>query len=290
MDTATSFLAAYEVATQTARSVDAEERTRLHDVLHNILRTAHDAWPQLVIPDDRFLAYVAERVPRSGDLIEQLAQLHAADLFLCCACAEGSERAMALLQASLFPGLVRALVRVGVEPDRRHEVLGELIPHLFVADQRLPRIASYRGTGPLLGWLRAVAVRRALAGVQKTTQDDHALAVQPGTLDLEAQYLKAQYGPLFETAFAEALRSLSLRQRNLLRRHLLDGLRIDDLAVIHHVHRATVARWIERAREDLAARVYQQLAEQLGLPQGELQSLLRAIRSHIDISLGKLLF
>lgn len=295
MDVAPPFLIALAAASQTAPAYSAQDHAQLNAVLHRILQAAHAAWPSIDLADDRFLAYVAERVIPSPsvipfpDLVQHLEQLHASDLFLCCACAEGNDRAIAQLQATTFPILDRALARIGIDAQRRHEVLGELIPHLFVADDRKPRIASYRGKGALQGWLRAVAVRQALASVPQVHEDDRALAMQPGTFDLEAQYLKTQYGPLFEAAFADALRSLTLRQRNLLRRHLFDGLRIDDLALIHRVHRATVARWIERAREDLALHVYQQLSKQLGLAQGELQSLLRAIRSHIDLSLSKLL-
>lgn len=293
MDVATPFLNALTVASQTELAYSAQDHAQLNAVLHRILQAAHAAWPSIALADDRFLSYVAERVIPSPsvipfpDLMQRLEQLHTSDLFLCCACADGNDRAIAQLQATTFPMLDRALARLGIDPQRRYEVLGELIPHLFVADDRKPRIASYRGKGALQGWLRAVAVRHALASVPQLQEDDQALAVQPGTFDLEAQYLKTQYGPLFETAFADALRSLSVRQRNLLRRHLFDGLRIDDLALIHHVHRATVARWIERAREDLARYVYQQLSKQLGLQQKELQSLLRAIRSHIDLSLSK---
>jgi RNA polymerase sigma-70 factor (ECF subfamily) len=289
MNYATQFLTAHAASERTGVALDDAERKRLGDALDNILREAKTKWPSIALCESRFLTYLAERTAASTDLVQQLGSLHAVDLYLCCACVDGNERAILHLQEAYFPGIERALARTGVDPTRRKEVQGELIAHLFVADGRSPRIASYRGTGPLQGWLRAVAVRRALATTPEAVQEDRALANQPGTLDLEAQYLKAQYGPLFESAFAAALRSLSPHQRNLLRRYLLDGLRIDDLAVIHRVHRATVARWIERAREDLAQRVYERLAKQLGLPQGELRSLLRAIHSQINISLGKLL-
>jgi RNA polymerase sigma-70 factor (ECF subfamily) len=287
MNLATQFLAAHAALHKTNVDVDDAARARLGEALDRILQQAKAKWPALAIPDARFLTYLAQRT--AADPVRGLDALHAADLYLCCACSDGNERAILDLQEAYFPGVERALARTGIDATRRRELQGELIPHLFVADGRSPRIASYRGTGPLQGWLRAVAVRRALATAAAAQSEDRALADQPGTLDLEAQYFKAQYGPLFESAFASALRSLSPHQRNLLRRHLLDGLRIDDLALIHRVHRATVARWIERAREDLAARVYERLAKQLGLPQGELRSLLRAIRSHINISLGNLL-
>ena len=71
--------------------------------------------------------------------------------------------------------------------------------------------------------------------------------------------------------------------------HYIDGLNIDRIGVVFHVHRATVARWIAGAREQLHERTMAEVASGLALSQEELESLLRVVRSSLDLSLRALL-
>ncbi|MDQ3367331.1 MAG: hypothetical protein M3680_18055 [Myxococcota bacterium] len=70
---------------------------------------------------------------------------------------------------------------------------------------------------------------------------------------------------------------------------MLDGLGIDQLARQHAVHRATAARRIEAAREDVLGGTQRALVRSLRLSCGQLASVIRLIRSGLDVSLPRVL-
>jgi hypothetical protein len=61
------------------------------------------------------------------------------------------------------------------------------------------------------------------------------------------------------------------------------------LAAAYDVHTNTIARWLGRARQTLEAKVKQGLAGRLALNEEQLASVLRLIRSQLDVTLGRLL-
>ena len=81
-----------------------------------------------------------------------------------------------------------------------------------------------------------------------------------------------------------------MRQRNLLRQHILDELTIDDLARLYRVHRATCARWLADARADLGKHTRKKLVVALGLAnKDDMDSMLRFLDSDIELSISKIL-
>jgi RNA polymerase sigma-70 factor len=119
-----------------------------------------------------------------------------------------------------------------------------------------PKIADYAGRGELVGWLRVTATRKALSLLRKTNReeslDDVLLDHWPDTGgDPSEQHLRAKYAAELKRAIHQAFADLEVRQRNLLRQHILDELTIDDLARLYRAHRATCARWVADAREIL---------------------------------------
>jgi len=87
----------------------------------------------------------------------------------------------------------------------------------------------------------------------------------------------------------DALAELPPHDRSLLRLHYIEGLSLDRLAVMERVHRATVARWLSDARSTVLSRVRTLLAERLKLSGHEGESLLRFVRSRLDLSLRRAL-
>ena len=84
-------------------------------------------------------------------------------------------------------------------------------------------------------------------------------------------------------------RPYSDRERSLLRMSLIDGLSIDEIAPMYQVHRATVARWLEAARERLAAVTRSRLAQALKLEPDAVDSLLASVQNGFDLSLSQAL-
>jgi RNA polymerase sigma-70 factor (ECF subfamily) len=69
----------------------------------------------------------------------------------------------------------------------------------------------------------------------------------------------------------------------------VDELNVDQIGALFRVHRATAARWVVRAREALFDDTAKRLAEALGVLPEQLTSILDAVRSHVDVSLLRVL-
>ncbi len=220
---------------------------------------------------------------------------HPEDLALAEAARRGEPEAVRRLTTELLDEAARAVARIDPSSDFIAEVKQVLRERLLVSTPDRPaKLAEYTGQGPLVKWLRAVCVGTAInlrrGGHREHPVDEAAELEQraaPGNLELD--FIKARDGAVFKAAFAEAFASLSPEARNVLRLSVLEGLSIDQLGTLYGVHRATAARWLSKARESLAARTRDVAAERLRLAQPELDSLIRAIRSQLDVSLHRLL-
>jgi len=107
--------------------------------------------------------------------------------------------------------------------------------------------------------------------------------------DPTSALLKRRYRPEFEEALRVQLATLSPRDRGVLRLHLVDGLSIEKIAVVHGVHRATVARWIWTVGETLLAGVRRHFRETFGIVPRECDSLAHLVRSQIGLDLPRIL-
>jgi RNA polymerase sigma-70 factor (ECF subfamily) len=106
---------------------------------------------------------------------------------------------------------------------------------------------------------------------------------------VELQHMKRLYRAEFTVAFERALKALTVRDRNVLRLRYVDGLTHEQVAAIHQVHPITVARWQAKAVDVLLTEVRQALMTRLEIGSSELDSILRLVRSDIDITLRGLL-
>lgn len=82
--------------------------------------------------------------------------------------------------------------------------------------------------------------------------------------------------------------ALSVRERNLLRQRFADGIRIDQLAGLYGVHVATIGRWLAGAREQVYVVTRDILLERLRIGHAEFDSILRVVRSQLDLSISAL--
>jgi hypothetical protein len=116
--------------------------------------------------------------------------------------------------------------------------------------------------------------RRALAS------DLAARSLLDGTFeDAELEALKRRWAAEFKEAFAEAVASLTSKQRNVLRYHAIDQLTIDQIGSLHGVHRVTAFRWVEQARAAILVATRAALKARLDLSESEPGSVLGAIAS-----------
>lgn len=258
---------------------------RLAETLAALVGAARAAWPQVDLDEARFIEHLRRRAP------DTLEELRAADLYLACACLAGDTVALATLDAKIITGIDKAVAGVDASPAFIDEVRQAVREKLLVG--AAPRLAEYSGHGSLLAWARTVAVRLALnlkREVVREVADDEVLSAMPfAGRDLELDYVRAQHREDFVAALVESLKALDQRQRNLLRLSYVDRLSIDQLGAMYGAHRATAARWLTDARNELLTGTRARLAERLRLTQSDLTSLLEALRSNLEISLGPLL-
>ena len=226
---------------------------------------------------------------------EPLPTTHATDIYLACACAGGDRAAIALLEQRHLAPVRGSVARYQGSPDFVDEVLQELRSKLLLPPS--PRIARYAGRGPLGAWVRVAASRVAI-DLLRTSEPaaPGSLEAQPEALadaDLgpEVQILREVYREAFQESMKAALAALSPKDRNLLRRHLVEHMTLEEIAGPYGVHPATIARRLQAIREGIADSVRGALAAR-HLEQGgrsTLDSLARAIRSEVYVSLSPLL-
>lgn len=262
----------------------------LEQALHRAFQLARAAWPALSVEPHRFVSHLASCIAAAPDPAVALANLHAADLYLACACLDDNEAALGAFERAYLSDL-GVLRRIDGSPAFVDEVRQRLRVHLFVGE--LPKIGDYAGRGPLKSWVRAVALRLGLMmvrGVQREVPDEEGHAAQlMGVSDPELSFIKEHYREAFADAVRRAVRGLDQRDRTVLRLHVVDGLNIDKIGVMFSVHRATVATWIAGARKTVLAVTHRELAATLGIPGAELHSLMGLMVSRLDISLRGLL-
>jgi RNA polymerase sigma-70 factor, ECF subfamily len=259
--------------------------------LRNLAARAHGAHG-VHVDEQVFTRYLAARLPAEASP-DQLAALHADDLYLACACATGVPGALeAFDRRFLGNDLDRALSRISTAGPVVEEVRQQLRVKLFVGERGRPgKITDYTGRGPLGGWVRVAAVRTALNLVTRQGPDTPATEEgEPllGVADPETEYLKTQHRAEFEQAFRLALTTLSIEQRQLLRLHYVDGLTLAQIGRLRQVHESTISRRLLAARDQLLGETRRALSTQLHLGQAEVDSLMGRVMSRADVTLSTL--
>jgi RNA polymerase sigma-70 factor (ECF subfamily) len=256
--------------------------------LTELLQAARAAWPSIELDDAVFVAHLAARWPESATLAEWLSQAHASDLYLTCACGRGSAAALAAFDRAHLVSVADYLARSRPDASFVEDVRQALREKLFVAPAH--KIEEYSGRGSLGGWTRALAVRTAIdlrrrRGERLPELRDH----KPAAIDPELGYLAEHYRGEVEAAFRHALSLLDREQRTLLRMHFVDEVTLDELARLRKVHRATIARHLAAARRAILDETRNHLRERFSLTSEELNSLVKLVRSRLNVSLAQLL-
>ncbi|MFY0573553.1 sigma-70 family RNA polymerase sigma factor [Cystobacter fuscus] len=243
---------------------------------------------------ESFLRHLARHLPAPGAPEDALRQLHAADLYLACACAEGEPQALLAFEQHV---LRKVPARLGSLPaTTRDEVLQMLRQRLLLGmGGTPPRIADYAGRGPLSAWVRIVAARM-VGALSNQSGRQELFSEPPEALEQllapdnpEREVLRADSSEAFSLALRAALAALPERERALLRMHHLHGLTMDRLATMYGESRSSIARHVAQARERLLRLTRHELAARLKLEGRELESLLGLVRSRLDLNLGGLM-
>jgi RNA polymerase sigma-70 factor (ECF subfamily) len=244
----------------------------------------------LSVGDYEFAAFLALRFER-GDLDDEAALRNAGDLLIACGAVAGDPAAMAVLDRTAIATLRGNLSRI-VGEATVDEVIQRLREKLLMARPggETARLASYAGRGPLRTWVRAVATRIAIrVRAQQARLEDAELALEVPGEDLAVHSLREHFKADFRSAFERALSGLRPRDRMLLRQQFVDGLGTEALAALHDVHRVTMYRRLAKIRRKLLSATKRELARRILLNGAELDSLMRDVKSHVDLTLERVL-
>jgi RNA polymerase sigma-70 factor (ECF subfamily) len=254
------------------------------------------SWPGVDVADDDWAAWMGEKIGAVGvvDVREAASRLAVADLWLARALLDRSAPAIDHLRHQLLPTIEPALRHLGADDARVAEVRQLVLETVLVGGEAGPAIAGYGGRAGLRSWLRSVAVRIALKAWSRErpsgdASDDWTDLGIVALDDPELAVLKDRYRDAVASAISGAVSSLSARQRTLLRLHHLDGLGVDELGRMYGVHRATAARWIAAARDDVFEATRVRLQDGLGLDDTAIVSVVRLVQSQLAVSLRRLL-
>jgi len=222
-----------------------------------------------------------------------------ADLELARACADGDVAALRRFDDEVLRPAVMAVRTIDASPAFVDEVRQRLRTKLLVGDGTVagaPHIKQYAGRGALRAWVGVAAVRTALM-MKRATQrkrevsdDDWAGALSLATTgNPELDLLKREHAAAFGAALRDAALALEPRLRAVLAMHFAEDLTIDEIGAAYAVHRATAARWIQRARELLFDGTRARLVERLRLSPTEVDRITALVQSQVDVSLSQLL-
>jgi RNA polymerase sigma-70 factor (ECF subfamily) len=291
---ATAFLEARASSSGLERAV---ARDALEAALVTAVERARAEWPSLSVDGVAWARHLAARVPEEIGAEAWLSTAPVADLYVAFACASGDAEAIAVLERRHFGEVRAALASTGVASSDAEEVLESLRARLFVGSGGAPpRIATYRGRGPIAGWLKVAAVRLAVdahrstrASPERSVDAQVLERLAPASAEPELAYLRARYEAVFEDALKQALTALTPQQRTLLRLYYVDGVGVEKLGTMNGVHGSTISRWIARARGTLLRETRRLVGATLAVSDSEYESLLRAVRSGLHLSLARFL-
>jgi RNA polymerase sigma-70 factor (ECF subfamily) len=209
-----------------------------------------------------------------------------AEELLVAACLAGRPGAAVALERDYIAKVAPRLRKLCKSVDVADDALQTLREKLLLPPA--PRLAQYENRGQLAAWLSIVAVRTALDAARRAqqvavrlTELDEELALR--VLSPESQFATRQLDEALRRALAQALGRLPEHQRFALKMQLVAGWSIDQIGRALSAHRATAARWLVAAREQLERDVREALSSELGLETDEVNRALGALQSRLDL-------
>jgi RNA polymerase sigma-70 factor, ECF subfamily len=252
-----------------------------------VIREAETRYGQL--PRDRLATFLLSRLEGVVDPEPALRKLRIADLCLAFMAGEGHTAATAELEQIIRKHCAGWIRATGSDPN---DVMQQALSRLLVPEEGAARrILEYRGMAPLSSFLRIICTRMAISIARKTLQESNLSlsyeVVAPGN-DLELDALRARYREPFTVAMREALRALSPRNKTLLKLHFAKGVQVAALATMYNIHRVSMSRWIAEAKEELFTATKEGFKAEVHVTDSEFQSVLRVMRSELDLRLSTL--
>lgn len=264
------------------------------EALRRHAAAARAAWSEITVTESELARELGRRLGDNAT-VEALTTCRGSDVFLTIAGTAGEPAAARAIMALVEREVQLGAVRTRATPDQATEVRGELHRVLFTSDPHRPAaMREFAGRGDLRGYVRVMATRELVRTVQRgrreEPREEEALfaLIAPGN-DPELSIIRDRFKGSVDVAMRAALGKLSDRSRALLRYQVVDGWNVDRVGALYGVHRATAARWVAAAREELGTLIRTEVAAQLAIDLDEVDSIVRMVQSRLDVSLERLI-
>jgi len=258
----------------------------LDEAIRTAFAAGRTAWPRASLAETDFSAWIRTRNIGAGEL-----GACGVDLYLAAACALGNAGAVETFEKAFVQTVRPTLGRVALDAHTVDELRQTLRVRLLTGPN--PRIGQYGGFGPLGAWVRVAAARVALELKEAERRDRGDSEVVDKLVssggDAELLVAKLQHKDALSAALEEAFTGLAAREKTLLRMHFLEQMTIDEMGVVFRVHRATVARWLVGIRHRILRQLCTKMSMDLETSASEINSLIRMVRSDIELSVRRLL-
>ncbi len=269
-----------EAFLKASQSEDVQEEQLL-----GTMQRARQAWPEVDLDDELFARFLGERMTERG-----LEGAHVEDLFLACACLQGDKAAVDALENTVISELPQVIRRIDGSANFINDVMAEVRVKLVVGQTgKPPALTRYVGYGPLRSFAMVVAMREAMdrkrSSGKEVSADELLLSMPFLGKSPETVQLKQQLRGPFATAFKHALAELSPRERNILRLHFAEGVTADAIGKVYRVHRSTIHRWLDAARERVVAETRRHLMDELKLGRDALDNIMHEVAESVELTL-----
>jgi RNA polymerase sigma-70 factor, ECF subfamily len=218
-------------------------------------------------------------------------RLHLADLVLARACARGHERAWQHFVAVYRQPLARAAIAITGNETLGRDLADQLYAELYGlttrdGERRCP-LATYRGRGSLMGWLRTTLAQRHVDHHRRTHREEPLEELDSPAPDPAPEAPPAELTRL-QLALEDALVCCEPEERFLLAAYYLDGNTLAQIGRTLRVHEATASRKLQRTTKEIRKQVLKNL-EQLGLSRRAAEEAMGTDPRDLDVNLKKLL-
>lgn len=276
-----------------------EDDAELERLLIESYGVARASWPAIALSRDTFIAHLAKQLPAARGheppAIEQgLQRIHLSDLYLACACSDGSRAAQDALERVYLAKLPGLLSWHHVPFASIEDVCQKLRMKLLMPSTRTgkPHISTYRGDGELISWMKVIATRIANKERVKGKVDQVASSILGelgGKENQEKDVVKQDLREKVSQAVKEAVGlATSKEQRQLLRLYYADGLSTPEIAKLRGMTQVMVWRRLDAAREAIHEKTKELLKEHHGWTANDLKGFVGDIQSRLDISLSQI--
>jgi len=217
--------------------------------------------------------------------------LRLADLVLARACARGHEHAWQHFISVYREPLARAAIGITGSETLGRDLADQLYAELYGlttrdGERRCP-LASYRGRGSLMGWLRTTLAQRHVDHFRRTHREEPLEEIDAAMPDAAPEAMPGELARL-QCALEEALACCAAEERFLMAAYYLDGRTLAEIGRTLGVHEATVSRKLERATREMRRQVLKNL-ERAGLSRRAAEEALGADPRDLELNLREML-